>query len=236
VIDKKARDRHDGDVRTRRFRQQTFAEIPATRRRPGRALENAAFPLTVRTDESPPLANSAAPFGILEPKLPAGEKPLLPLTVRNVEPTLSGTLASVPPQRKSADAKSPIAGQIARIDADDDLAMLSWLQRLEDADKIDREFDEDKERWVVKRYGAAYSVFGARTPAPISVPSPTARAPSRSSASHCPGPASTSSSWRARSWRRRCSRRNGRTTFAAPRWSATLGCISSSGASRRWCG
>ncbi|MEP6942615.1 MAG: alpha-2-macroglobulin family protein [Betaproteobacteria bacterium] len=160
--------------------QQTFKlEIPAGLvDDSGRPLENArSFPLTVRTDEYPPLVKFAAPFGILEAKLPAGEKTLLPLTVRNVEPTLSGALASVPPQLRSvdkaADAKSPIPGQIARIDADDDLAMLSWLQRLEDADKIEREFDENKERWLVKRYGAAYSVFDTKdVRAPISVPKP----------------------------------------------------------------
>ena len=49
----------------------------------GRKLENAnRFPLSVRTDEYPPLVKFAAHFGILE----FNATPLLPVTLRNVEP------------------------------------------------------------------------------------------------------------------------------------------------------
>ena len=66
----------------------------------GRPLANArSFPLRVRTDENPPLAKFAADFGILERVLPGGETPLLPVTVRNVEPVLPGEVATVPPAR-----------------------------------------------------------------------------------------------------------------------------------------
>ncbi len=62
----------------------------------GRVLANAkSFPLRVRTDENPPLAKFAADFGVLERVLPGGEVPLLPVTVRNIEPVLSGNAATV---------------------------------------------------------------------------------------------------------------------------------------------
>jgi alpha-2-macroglobulin len=169
--------------------QQSFKlEIPAgLKDDAGRVLENSrSFPLTVRTDEYPPLAKFAAPFGILEAKLPGGEKTLLPLTVRNVEPVLAGAIATgtalaaaaakdarTQEAAKAKDSKAPIPGQIAAVDTDNDLAMLDWLQRLEQADKIEREFDEQKERWITKRYGAAYSLFSARDQrSAISVPKP----------------------------------------------------------------
>ena len=58
-------------------------EIPAgLKDDSGRSLSNAgAFPITVRTDEYPPLAKFSADFGILEWK----GNPLLPVTLRNVE-------------------------------------------------------------------------------------------------------------------------------------------------------
>ena len=52
----------------------------------GRALANASrFPLAVRTDEFPPLAKFSARFGIIEQA-----DPVLPVTVRNLEPQLHG--------------------------------------------------------------------------------------------------------------------------------------------------
>ncbi len=157
--------------------QGTFKlEIPAgLKDDSGRLLENArSFPLTVRTDEYPPLVKFPATFGILEAKLPGGEKTLLPVTVRNVEPTLNGSLAdgaALAAARK--DAKAPIAGQVASINTADDLAMLDWLRRIETGDKIDREYDDKRERWITKRYGAAYSIFGAKDPrTAIAVPRP----------------------------------------------------------------
>ena len=56
----------------------------------GRSLSNASsYPLEVRTDENPPLAKFAANFGILELNAAPGTPPLLPLTLRNVESSLS---------------------------------------------------------------------------------------------------------------------------------------------------
>ena len=52
----------------------------------GRPLSNAArFPLAVKTDAFPPLAKFSARFGIIEEA-----DPMLPVTVRNLEPLLRG--------------------------------------------------------------------------------------------------------------------------------------------------
>jgi len=156
--------------------QQTFKlELPAgLKDDAGRALENAhSFPLTVRTDEYPPLVKFPATFGILEAKLPGGEKTLLPVTVRNVEPVLGGNQAEGAALAAARRDKAPIPGQVASVDTADDLAMLDWLRRIESGDRIDREFDDQKERWVTRRYGAAYSIFGPRDPRrSIEVPKP----------------------------------------------------------------
>ncbi|HVO23062.1 MAG TPA: alpha-2-macroglobulin, partial [Candidatus Margulisiibacteriota bacterium] len=70
----------------------------------GRSLVNASeYPLTVRTASLPPLAKFSSRFGIIESK--AGE-PVLPVTLRNLEPevagnigTVTGTLTRIPPER-----------------------------------------------------------------------------------------------------------------------------------------
>lgn len=83
----------------------------------GRPLENGArFPLELRVDAYPALAKFAAPFGILEAK----EGGVLPVTLRNVEPTLGGQ-ADLPAKmlRVGPDAK----------------AITEWLERLAKADE-----------------------------------------------------------------------------------------------------
>jgi hypothetical protein len=78
----------------------------------GRTLVNAArFPLTVRTDASPPLVKFPAAFGIIEAK---GNR-LLPVTVRNVEPALAGG-------RKTVGASLRLG--------EDDQSVIDWLHRL----------------------------------------------------------------------------------------------------------
>ena len=138
----------------------------------GRALANAkSFPLAVRTDENPPLAKFAADFGILERVLPGNEVPLLPVTVRNVEPVLPGQVAAVRAPSPSKDA--PIPGQVAQVKRGDEMAVVGWLKRLASANRIEREFDSKTEQWTVKRNGYATSVFrasDARTK--IAVPKP----------------------------------------------------------------
>ncbi|HXZ88437.1 MAG TPA: MG2 domain-containing protein, partial [Candidatus Binataceae bacterium] len=97
----------------------------------GRPLINASrFPLTVTTDEFPPLAKFAARFGIIEEA-----DPVVPVTVRNLEPQLSGAtlkLRGMPPG-----TGSPLRGLVARIDAafwrvpvPDGRTTLTWLNRV----------------------------------------------------------------------------------------------------------
>ncbi len=138
----------------------------------GRTLANArSFPLRVRTDENPPLVKFAADFGILERVLPNGDKPLLPVTVRNVEPVLPGRVAAV---RDAAAAKdTPIPGRVVQVKPGEEMQIVTWLRRLAAANKIDREYDDKADKWIVKRNGFASSLFGKndRTTG-ISVPKP----------------------------------------------------------------
>ncbi|MYM27090.1 alpha-2-macroglobulin [Duganella sp. CY15W] len=81
----------------------------------GRALVNQArFPMAIRTDAQPPLVKFPARFGIIEAK---GDK-LLPVTVRNVEASLAG---------------SKVDGAALRVndgDASSDQQVISWLKRM----------------------------------------------------------------------------------------------------------
>lgn len=91
----------------------------------GRTLSNQdRFPLEVKLDELPPLASFPSAFGILESRA----EPVLPVTLRNLEPTLDAArldvgvpanAAAVPAERKRIDAS----------DAD----ILRWLQRVDEA-------------------------------------------------------------------------------------------------------
>jgi uncharacterized protein YfaS (alpha-2-macroglobulin family) len=98
-------------------------ELPAdVKDESGRALTNAArFPLDIRFDAAPPLVKFAAGFGILELK----EGGVLPVTVRNVEPSLQGQNLT-------------IGGQTLKV-ADSDGKVAEWLRTVNDADdtKID---------------------------------------------------------------------------------------------------
>jgi len=97
----------------------------------GRSLSNASsYPLEVRTDENPPLAKFAANFGILELNASPGTPPLLPVTLRNVESSLSSNLAN-----------PPIAGKTMHDDSE--LTVLEWMRRLQ---KIDEYHYGDKDK------------------------------------------------------------------------------------------
>lgn len=110
----------------------------------GRKLSNAErFPLDVRFDEPPPLVKFAALFGVLE----AREGGVLPVTVRNVEPALSGQNLSV-------------TGQSVRVEGSDgDVAQ--WLRTLGDADenKSD-EIKHGKETVTINQTGAKSILAG----------------------------------------------------------------------------
>ena len=84
----------------------------------GRALQNAArFPLSVRTDEAPPLVKFAGTFGIVE----ANEGGVLPVTLRNVENPLGGKVNAV-------------AGRALRVDGADG-TVADWVRQLDKAEE-----------------------------------------------------------------------------------------------------
>ncbi len=117
----------------------------------GRPLANAAqFPLRVRTDQSPPLVKFAATFGILESHAGA-DGPLLPVTVRNVEPNLAGRVASV------ATLPDKVPGRVLKVTTPRDIAR--WIARIDDNDRIDARYDDEKDRWIIRNDGVARSLF-----------------------------------------------------------------------------
>ena len=89
---------------------------PELRDDAGRALSNAElFPLQTRTAEAPPLVKfAAATFGILE----LNAEPMLPVTVRAVEPQLP------------AQAMSVSAGLFKDLRISDDAAIIKWLSKV----------------------------------------------------------------------------------------------------------
>ena len=131
----------------------------------GRTLANASsFPLKVRTDENPPLAKFPADFGILERVLPDKSMPLLPVTLRNVEASLKTTVGitgrpTAPADKVGADGVIP--ARVARVAQGDEMRIIEWLQRFERAQKVDAEYDQKTERWIVRHNGHATSMFRA---------------------------------------------------------------------------
>ena len=111
----------------------------------GRALGNAArFPLDVRVDEYPPLAKFAGTFGILE----ANEGGVLPVTLRNLDPTTGpATTASIPARRLRVGA--------------DPAALAAWLRRVDKASEPKGDWQKDpktgRSRW--RELTGAASVF-----------------------------------------------------------------------------
>lgn len=118
-------------------------ELPAgIKDQAGRSLANAdKFPLTVHTDAYPPLAKFAASFGILE----FTENPLLPVTLRNVEPSVAARMMeveegeqNVPPARELAVGPTAvdeqilgkIRGKIFKIPASTVNEMLFWIKKV----------------------------------------------------------------------------------------------------------
>jgi uncharacterized protein YfaS (alpha-2-macroglobulin family) len=108
----------------------------------GRAAVNASsFPLKTRTGEGPPLVKFAANFGIIELA-----QPVLPVTLRNVEPQLTQTSVSI----RAGDAAAPNRASstqpsqgpaLSRLAIDNDASIIEWLGRLRRAER-----DEFKSR------------------------------------------------------------------------------------------
>jgi alpha-2-macroglobulin len=105
----------------------------------GRALINAnKYPLTVKTEEYPPLAKFAAPFGIIELK----GNPMLPVTLRNIEPAVAGRMMEVqegkenvdPPRelvlRPDEQVQGNIQGKIYKVPVNTANEMLFWINKV----------------------------------------------------------------------------------------------------------
>jgi uncharacterized protein YfaS (alpha-2-macroglobulin family) len=120
----------------------------------GRRLANAErFPLDIRFDAAPPLVKFAANFGILEEK----EGGILPVTVRNVEPTLQGRNLTVGGQSKRVDGND---GEIAQ-----------WLRTVDEAGSYASHQDKrGKDAVTVNDTGSKPILTGAASPIRIGLP------------------------------------------------------------------
>lgn len=97
----------------------------------GRTLLNArSFPLSVHTDENPPLAKFAAQFGIIELHASRTVPPLLPVTLRNVEPVLHGDMAKAGPEKEDM-----VDGRVMH--GESEMGVITWLRRLNHVDDYD---------------------------------------------------------------------------------------------------
>ncbi|HSV46538.1 MAG TPA: MG2 domain-containing protein, partial [Ramlibacter sp.] len=101
----------------------------------GRPLSNAdSFPLKVATGPMPPLAKfAAAPFGIVERLAEPDSGPLLPVTVRNVEPALAGQQLA--------------PGKVSDLQPQTDAEIIAWFRKV-----------QRYERFLVPRAAAARDV------------------------------------------------------------------------------
>ena len=104
----------------------------------GRPLMNAGkFPLLVKTDQFPPLAKFPAHFGIVEWKA----DPVLPVTLRNLEPQVRARLLRVEkePQAgikgKITDLMERVKGKIWRVPPEQSKEILLWLRKVAAADR-----------------------------------------------------------------------------------------------------
>ena len=105
----------------------------------GRTLSNAGkFPLTVHTDEYPPLAKFSADFGILEWKT----RPVLPVTLRNIEPQAAARMlevaegeASIPEARdfsRTEEVAERMQGRIFRVPSERPAQIHQWIERIKE--------------------------------------------------------------------------------------------------------
>jgi alpha-2-macroglobulin len=76
----------------------------------GRTLSNAkSYPLTIKTGPYPPLAKFSSRFGIIEKS-----DPVLPVTVRNIEPSLKGRIRDVPIDDVTEKAKGAVSDLLSK--------------------------------------------------------------------------------------------------------------------------
>ena len=104
-------------------------ELPAgLRDDAGRTLTNASeYPLTVKTAPMPPLAKFSSRFGIIESKA----EPVLPVTLRNLEPVMQGNVA-------------PVTGNFTRIPPERFDEIMPWLRKVNRARRMASVFAPDE--------------------------------------------------------------------------------------------
>ncbi|MFN0314057.1 MAG: MG2 domain-containing protein [Burkholderiales bacterium] len=137
---------------------------PGLRDDAGRKLANAAnFPLSVSTDEAPPLAKFAATFGIIESQA-GGE---MPITLRTIEnPALAKTIKADTQGGKS------IPGKALNVRTDSAGEIIGWLRRIQHSSR-DEWVRDSKDGTEVRRPAGSHTVFAAtdKTRA-LSIPKP----------------------------------------------------------------
>ncbi len=102
----------------------------------GRKLSNIdKFPLTVKTDFYPPLAKFSARFGIIE-----SIDPVLPVTVRNIEPQIKTSLFKL---NSISNPAQEIKGNIKNIHFDKEEEIIEWLKRLVSAKREKSIFESE---------------------------------------------------------------------------------------------
>jgi hypothetical protein len=130
----------------------------------GHALSNASrFPMTVATGEFPPLAKFASRFGIIE-----AVDPILPVTVRNLEPEIHGHQLRVDPRALAMeDILTRVRATLWRMPDPDAASALDWMRRVAGAHRADSVFADDDaksgahEFSMPKPHGAkAFEVMG----------------------------------------------------------------------------
>jgi alpha-2-macroglobulin len=113
----------------------------------GRTVSNIQrFPLKVRTESFPPLAKFSGSFGILESK---GD-PLLPLTLRRIEPEVSAYLMRLKSNPKvritetsALQEEEKIKGRTYKVDTNNGNDVLYWMSRVDEARRDHSLFKND---------------------------------------------------------------------------------------------
>ncbi|MGQ3170636.1 MAG: alpha-2-macroglobulin family protein [Methylophilus sp.] len=104
----------------------------------------AAFPVKLNIAEDPPLIKFPSRFGILEQHA----QPALPVSVRNVEATLTGVQLQSAPSAEMAAKTS--RGMLGRLALDDDATLAEWFFRVTRHpydNQLDRQFEQQHKRY-----------------------------------------------------------------------------------------
>ncbi len=109
----------------------------------GRALANQArFPMSIEMGEYPPLAKFSARFGIIEQA-----DPVLPVTVRNLEPQIAGATLQLGGSSSDAAGLQSLIGRLEatlwRVPEPNGASVLSWLKRVAEAKRATSVFSEN---------------------------------------------------------------------------------------------